>query len=116
MPEMTPSCSSFRRYGDSSVSRWRCDCPKAFPVDCGSALAETMLALLDDNPFANPFADDGDSDPFASVIRDHGSQSPTIAGYSSGFESSSRRASIVSANADPQSTGNAFGQSHLGRE
>ncbi|GHJ83709.1 hypothetical protein NliqN6_0111 [Naganishia liquefaciens] len=68
---------------------------------------------MDDNPFANPFADDGDSDPFASVIRDHGSQSPTIAGYSSGFESSSRRASIVSANADPQSTGNAFGQSHL---
>ena len=66
---------------------------------------------MDDNPFANPFADDGDSNPFASV-RDPGHQSP-LAGYSSGFESSSRRASIVSAHAASELTGNAFGSPQL---
>lgn len=67
---------------------------------------------MDDNPFANPFAEDGDSNPFASVVRDPGRQSP-LAGYSSGFESSSRRASLVSANTPSDLTGNAFGQPQL---
>lgn len=56
---------------------------------------------MDDNPFANPFADDADGNPFAT--------GPTPAGYSSGFDTSSRRASVVSANAASE-TGNAFGQ------
>jgi hypothetical protein len=56
---------------------------------------------MDDNPFANPFADDADtSNPFAAlpsgVPSGSGIQSPGIASYTSGFDSSSRRASIAS--------------------
>jgi hypothetical protein len=65
---------------------------------------------MDDNPFANPFADDADANPFAtglSTVGD-GRQSPALAGYSSGFDTS-RRESIVSAHAGAGFADNAFG-------
>lgn len=52
---------------------------------------------MDDNPFANPFADDADptANPFASS--GSGIQSPALASYTSGFDAASRRVSIASA-------------------
>lgn len=58
---------------------------------------------MDDNPFANPFADDADptANPFAALPSGNaggsGMQSPALASHTSGFDSSSRRVSIASA-------------------
>lgn len=59
---------------------------------------------MDDNPFANPFADDSDptANPFAALPSNGlpsgpGIHSPGLASYTSGFDASSRRVSVASA-------------------
>lgn len=72
---------------------------------CSLAIAVSRPGTMDDNPFANPFADDADptANPFADTVSPgaiaggSGIHSPALASYTSGFDATSRRASIVSA-------------------
>lgn len=79
-------------------------------ADCITTPLSSLAITMDDNPFANPFADEADSNPFATGLPSvgDGRQSPALAGYSSGFDTS-RRESIVSAHAGAGFADNAFG-------